>query len=81
MIEVARMYRFEDNGSSLKAFADITIGDVLIKGIRVVEGKRGLFAALPKTAGKDGRFYDSVKLLSDEAKQELQDVVLQAYSA
>jgi stage V sporulation protein G len=80
MIEVARLYRFEDNGSSLKAFADITVGDVLIKGIRVVEGKRGLFAAMPKTAGKDGRFYDSVKLLTDEAKQELQAVVLQAYN-
>ena len=30
MVEVARLYKF-DNGSSLKAFADVVIGEVLIK--------------------------------------------------
>ncbi len=79
MIEVARLYRVE-NDSSLKAFADVIIGQVLVKGVRVVEGKNGLFAGMPKSQGKDGKWYDTVKILDDELKQELQDRVLEAYN-
>lgn len=80
MIEVARLYRVE-NGSALKAFADVVIGQVLVKGVRIVEGKNGLFAGMPKTQGKDGKWYDTVKIINDEVKQELQEAVLEAYQA
>ena len=79
MIEVARLYRV-DNISSVKAFTDVVIGQVLVKGIRVVEGKNGLFAGMPKSQGKDGKWYDTVKILDDELRQELQDRVLEAYN-
>lgn len=79
MIEVARLYRVE-NDSSLKAFADVIIGQVLVKGVRIVEGKNGLFAGMPKSQGKDGKWYDMVKILDDGLKQELQDAVLEAYN-
>lgn len=78
MIEVARLYRVE-NGSSLKAFADVVIGQVLVKGVRIIEGKNGLFAGMPKTQGKDGKWYDTVRIINDEVKQELQEAVLEAY--
>jgi DNA-binding cell septation regulator SpoVG len=79
MIEVARLYRM-DNGSSLKAFADVIIGSVLVKGIRIVEGKNGLFAGMPKVQStKDNKWYDIIKILDDELKQELQEVLLAAY--
>lgn len=80
MIEVARLHRVE-NGSSLKAFADVVIEQVLVKGVRIVEGRNGLFAAMPKSQGKDGKWYDTVKILDDELKQKLQDAVLEAYNA
>lgn len=79
MIEVARLYRV-DNISSIKAFADVVIGQVLVKGVRVVQGKNGLFAGMPKSQGKDGKWYDTVKILDDELKQELQDTLLEAYN-
>jgi len=80
MIEVARLYRV-DNGSSVKAFADVVVGQVLVKGIRIVEGKNGLFAGMPKSQGKDGKWYDTVRILDDELKQELQDRILEAYNS
>lgn len=80
MIEIVRLYRIE-NDSSLKAFADVIIGQLHIKGIRVIEGKNGLFAGMPKSKGKDGKWYETVKLLDDELKQELQDRILEAYNA
>ncbi len=79
MIEVARLYRM-DNGSHLKAFADVIIGSVLVKGIRIVEGKNGLFAGMPKVQStKDNKWYDTIKILDDELKSELQEVLLVAY--
>ena len=80
MIEVARLYRV-DNISSLKAFADVVIGQLLVKGVRIVKGKNGLFAGMPKSQGKDGKWYDTVKILDDNLKQELQDTLLEAYNA
>ena len=79
MIEVARLYRV-DNISSVKAFVDVVIGQVLVKGIRIVEGKNGLFAGMPKSQEKDGKWYDTVRILDDELKQELQDRILEAYN-
>jgi stage V sporulation protein G len=78
MIEVARVYKI-DNISSVKAFADVVIGQVLVKGVRVVQGKNGLFAGMPKSKGKDGKWYDTVKILDDKLQQELQDTLLELF--
>ena len=80
MIEVARLYRF-DNGSSLKAFADVIIGEVLVKGVRVIEGNNGLFVTMPKSQGKDGKWYPTVALVDKSMQGELQSIVLEAYQA
>ncbi len=79
-IEVARLYRLE-SGSALKAFADVIIGQqVLIKGVRVAVGRNeNLYVSMPKAQGKDGKWYDTVRLLDDDLKGELQEVVLAAY--
>jgi len=83
MIEVARIYKVEKDESSLKAFVDIKVADaVLIKGIRVMAKKDGgLFAAMPSHLAGDGKYYDTVKFLTPEANNELQEVVLAAYEA
>ena len=81
MIEVARVHKLE-NGSSLKAFVDVVIDEAfVIKGVKIVEGKNGLFAGMPKSEGKDGKWYDVVKILNDDLKQKFQDIVLAAYNA
>jgi len=79
MIEVTRLYRFENDGH-LKAFADVIINEqVLIKGVRVADGRNGLYVSMPSTQGKDSKWYSIIKILDDELKQELQEVVLAAY--
>lgn len=80
MIEVTRMYRM-DNGSNLKAFADVIIGEVLVKGVRIVEGDRGLYVSLPKSQGKDGKWYPTVTLVDKSMQGELQSIVLEAYNS
>ena len=80
MIEVARLHKLESNGP-LRAFADVVIGQVLVKGVRIIDGKNGLFLTMPQTQGKDGKWYCTVMLLDDSLKTELQEVVIEAYNA
>ncbi len=82
MFEVARILRTE-NGSHLKAFVDLKVGNaILVKGVRVLSNKEGgLFVSMPSQKAADGKFYETVRLLAHEAKQELRDVVLAAYNS
>lgn len=79
MIEVARLHRLDSNGA-LKAFADVVINQVLLKGLRIVEGKNGLFITMPQSQGRDGKWYCTAMLLDDSLKEELQETLLEAYN-
>ena len=78
-IKVKRLFRIEGE-SSLKAFADIAVNEaLLIKGIRIVESKQGLFVSMPREKAKDNRWYESVRCLSPQIKDQIADEVLAAY--
>ena len=79
-IKVERLYRL-DTDTELKAFADISIDDsIVIKALRIVQGKDGLFVGMPKELGKDGRWYDRVAVLKEEIKNAITDIVLSTYN-
>ena len=78
-VEVLRLHRLSGE-SSLKAFADVSFAGVfIVKGIKVVEGKKGLFVSMPSEKGKDGKWYDTAHPLTKEFRESLNEVVLQAY--
>ena len=78
-LSVKRLVKFDGEGS-LKAYCDLAIGEqFLVKGLRVVQGKNGLFVSMPREQGKDQKWYDSVVLLTDKAKTDVTHVVLDAY--
>ena len=80
-IEVSRVHKLDGSGAT-KAFADIVIEDsVSILGLRVVEGKDGLFVAMPREEGRDGKWYSVVVPLKREIKDEIERIVLEAYGA
>ncbi len=78
-ITVQRMYRFESD-RPLKAFADIIINDaLLIKGIKVLEGKNGLFVSMPQEQAKDKKWHDSIRCLTQEVREQITEVCLAVY--
>jgi len=77
-IQISRIHRLEGE-SKLKAFVDVTLAGFLIKGLRIVEGKNGLFLGMPRQQGKDGKWYNCVSALNKEALKDLSDFVLAAY--
>lgn len=80
-IKVHKMYRLDGN-RPLKAFADISLNDaVLIKGIKVILGKEGLFVSMPQEQGKDNKWYESVRCLKKDIREQISEIVLNAYQA
>ncbi|OGX16447.1 MAG: hypothetical protein A2166_00990 [Omnitrophica WOR_2 bacterium RBG_13_41_10] len=77
-LKVVRLHRF-DGESKTKAFVDISLGDFIIKGLRVLEGKKGLFLGMPQEKAKDGKWYNAFYPITKEARQSLSDLVLAAY--
>ena len=79
-VTVQRMYKF-DSDRPLKAFADIIICDsILIKGVKVLGGNNGLFVSMPQEQAKDKKWYDSVRCLTQEIREKITAVVLEAYN-
>ena len=80
-IKVLKIHRLADEGR-IKAFADIGINDaLLIKGIRVVQGKNGLFVSMPVEQGKNEKWFERVRCLSQEIRELISEKVLAAYQA
>lgn len=77
-ISVSRIYKL-DTDSKLKAFADVSFSGIVIKGLSVVDGVKGLFVSMPRHQGKDGKWYDTVYPETKELKQQLSEIVLEAY--
>ena len=79
----ARIDRLADfEGSKVKAFASANIGPFAVHGLRVVDGEKGMFVAMPSTSyQKDGKteYQETFHPVSAEARKALNDAVLQAY--
>ncbi len=64
----------------LKAFATITIADCfVVTDLKVIQGKKGLFVAMPSRKRKDGAFKDVAHPLNQETRDLIERSVLKAY--
>lgn len=79
--QIDRLVDYE--GSKVKAFASVTIGNTFaVHGLRVVESDKGLFVAMPSNSyQKDGKteYNDVFHPITGEARTELNNCVLGAY--
>ena len=78
-IKVIKVYPIKEG--NLKAFIDLSIDDAfIIKGIKVMNGKNGLFVLLPTVLNKkDNKYYETVTCTNTEIKDDLSNTVLVAY--
>ena len=82
-LKIVKMHRLppEEDGK-VRAFVDLGINDaLLIKGLRVVQGKDGLFVSMPSELGKDERWYERVRCLNRNIKDVIEAKVLDAYQS
>ena len=83
MTITAKIDRLVQKGN-IKAIASVSLdGMFVVKGLKVMDGRKGLFVSMPQESfdGRDGqkKYSNLFFALTNSAKMELQDAVLQAY--
>jgi len=64
----------------LKAFANIVIEDAfIIKNIKIIEGKNGLFIAMPSQKNKNGEYRDIAHPLNTDTRNEIEQMIIEKY--
>ncbi|MBW7874509.1 MAG: septation regulator SpoVG [Candidatus Cloacimonetes bacterium] len=67
-------------GGKLRAFASITLDNqFVVHDLKVIEGAKGLFVAMPSRKGKNGEFKDIAHPIATETRDFIQKLVLQEY--
>jgi stage V sporulation protein G len=65
---------------SVKAAVSLTIeGVFVIRGVRLVEGKNGLFVFMPSRKNAAGEFYDICFPINNDTRLQILDTVKTAY--
>ncbi len=65
----------------LKAFVNITLDNCfVIRGLKVIEGKNGLFISMPSRQGRDGTYQDIAHPINNETRRKMEEVILAEYN-
>ena len=65
---------------NVKATASVTLDECFgIRGVKVIEGKNGLFINMPSYKGSNGQYNDICFPTTPEFRKELTDAVIEAY--
>lgn len=64
----------------MKAVVSITLDDVfVVHDIKVIEGAKGLFIAMPSRKAADGEYRDITHPINSETREWLQSLILDEY--
>ena len=64
----------------MKAIVSITIDNVfVVHDIKVIEGEKGLFIAMPSRKTPDGDYKDIAHPINSDTRDELQNMILKKY--
>ncbi len=74
-----RVRKIESEGK-LRAYATITFDDqFVIHNLKVIDGKTGLFVAMPSRKTKSGVFKDVAHPICSDFRVAMQEMILRAY--
>ena len=66
--------------SKMKAIVSITIDDeFVVHDIKVIEGEKGLFIAMPSKKANDGEYRDIAHPINSDTRDKIQTIILECY--
>lgn len=69
-----------DTEGKMRAVASITIEDeFVVHDIKIIEGEKGLFIAMPSRKTAEGEYRDIAHPISTETRMRLQEMILAKY--
>ena len=70
----------EEPEGKMKAIVSITLDDeFVVHDIKVIEGEKGLFIAMPSKKATDGEYRDIAHPINSSTRENLQRVILESY--
>lgn len=80
MAITAKIHRIMPDSGRLKAIAEVILdGAFVIHNVRLIEGERGLFAAMPSYIDRNGEFRDTCHPINAVCNNEISSAVVTAY--
>lgn len=77
-----RVRKITAKEGKLKAIVSITIDDeFVVHDIKVIEGEKGLFIAMPSRKSADGEYRDTVHPINSATRERIQNQILEKYEA
>lgn len=74
-----RVRRITKEGK-MKAIVSITIDDeFVVHDIKVIEGEKGLFIAMPSKKATDGEYRDIAHPINSGTRETIQQIILESY--
>ena len=65
----------------LKAIVSITMDDeFVVHDIKVIDGEKGLFIAMPSRKASDGEYKDIAHPINSETREKIQALILEKYA-
>jgi stage V sporulation protein G len=79
-MQITEVNVFPVNEEKLKAYVTITFDNCfVVRDLKIINGKDGLFVAMPSKKRKDGTFKDTAHPLNNETRNMIESAVLNAY--
>lgn len=70
-----------DKDGKMKAVVSITIDDAfVVHDIKIIEGEKGLFIAMPSRKASDGEYRDIAHPINSGTREKIQSMILQKYN-
>lgn len=64
----------------LKAVVSVTMdGEFVVHDIKVIEGEKGLFIAMPSKKAADGEYRDIAHPINSSTRERIQNIILEEY--
>lgn len=68
------------NTGKMRALVSITLdNEFVVHDIKVIEGEKGLFIAMPSRKASDGEFRDIAHPINSDTRERIQDIILKRY--
>lgn len=70
-----------ENGGKCLAVASFLINDCFaVHGVRIIDGKEGLFIAMPNRRNEEGVYKDICHPINQEARDIIQNAIIEEYN-
>ena len=76
-----RIRKVEKEGK-MKAVVSITIDEeFVVHDIKVIDGEKGLFIAMPSSKAADGEYRDIAHPINSDTRNKIQQIILEKYES